>query len=446
MIIYPPQLGHPLVEEPEYLNQQQKCSLLADVGSQMAKDWQLAGTRDAETGKLIPGGEPGNKNNKETAFSWTPKSLCDIDNQPDQTAKTIYGAEFKNFTINYDLIWNSFSTLTGIGANRGPAAFTAIEKGHPHTAYLCFRGTLNAADVAIDLKAILVANPIDASGGLCHEGFSEYFAGCGINSKKGNTNGARPHGNVPGSGVTIYERLIELESTGVKHLVVTGHSLGSAVGTLATALANTIDKDGAPLFKTVRGSVSASPRVGNEAFKIWFGNLQDKEGNDLRHRFWRLRNESDKVPDLPSRDSGYIEVGYDVKFNADYPTKILAQNVIIASDGETQQKYEITKKGLTNWYNMGFPADLEPIVGAVFAPTVVGVEPPVFPKQEGEVIIPGWQGNPNHNPCCCYSYAINNPIFTKNPQLNAGNNDNGGSCHFPVEPPRETSGGDSPPS
>ena len=49
MAIYYPrdQMEHPLVEEPAYLNQQQRCSLLADVGSQMAKDWQLAGNGQA---------------------------------------------------------------------------------------------------------------------------------------------------------------------------------------------------------------------------------------------------------------------------------------------------------------------------------------------------------------------------------------------------------------
>ena len=201
MIHYPRGTQHPIVEEPAYLTQQQKCSLLADVGSQMAKDWQQAG----EGGE---GEEPGNKNNPNGEWTWLPASLCDIDNQPDQTAKTIYGAQFKNFTINPAIIWNTFSSIDGFKINRGPAAFTATESGHPHTAYLCFRGTLNIADGLIDGKAGQVINPITYPsdiGGKTHQGFSEDFEGCGI--KKGEK---RPYGPPESQfpQVTLYERLI----------------------------------------------------------------------------------------------------------------------------------------------------------------------------------------------------------------------------------------------
>ena len=424
MIIYPLQLGHPLVSRQEYLTQQQKCSLLADVGSQMAKDWQ-------------EDGEPGNKNTEDfpdrfdDLWTWIPRSTCDVDEDTANTAKTIYGAQYKNFNIDYNnLIWNSFASVLGPKINRGPAAFIATENGHPHTAYLVFRGTLNGADIAIDLEATIVANPLGAGG--THQGFSRYFEGCGITSDPD----GRPLGPVP-SGPTLYKALTDLPAKGIKHLVVTGHSLGSAVGTLAAAFANTLaDAEGAPIFETVRGSVSASPRVGDPLFKEWFKTLQDGKGNDLQHRFWRLRNDADGVPDLPSHEMGYIEVGYDVVFVADYPTSIKASLVTI----KTPTQYEIVKKGLTNWHNMGFPADLEPENGAIFTPTAVGVVPPVFPKQEGEVKEPLWQANPNHNPCCCYAYAINHPQFTTNPTLNRGNSEYGGSCHFPVVAPRTHSG------
>ena len=434
------QMEHPLVEELAYLNQQQKCSLLADVGSQMAKDWQLAGKK--VDGKLIPGGEPGNKNNPDAHWAWSPASLCDIDNLPDSTPKTIYGAEFKKFSINYELIWNTFSSAIGPLINTGPAAFTAIEAGFPHTAYLCFRGTLNAADGIIDGKAGQVPNPLDdVSGGKTHQGFSEYFQGCGIEA-----DGTRPFGNPPSQfpQVTLYERLIELQNQGIKHLVVTGHSLGSAVGTLATAFANTIDKDGAPLFETVRGSVSASPRVGNPAFKEWFDRLQDKQGNDLGQRFWRLRNTEDGVPELPPKYLGYIDVGFDVTFTAAYHTEIAPQFL------EEGTYYEISKGSDsllgakdTDFVSLGAANNL---VGTKFYRNNVPASPTIIGDKPGSCIIPGWQANPNHNPCCCYSYAINHPVFTFNKHLNAGNESQGGSCHFPVEPPRETSGGDSPPS
>lgn len=438
MIHYPRGTQHPIVEEPAYLNQQQKCSLLADVGSQMAKDWQGAGD-----GKI--GGEPGNKNNPDGDWTWLPASLCDIDNQPDQTAKTIYGAQFKNFTINPAIIWNTFSSVSDNKVNKGPAAFTAIEKGHPHTAYLCFRGTLNVADGLIDGKAGQVINPITYPsdiGGKTHQGFSEYFEGCGI--KKGEK---RPYGPPESQfpQVTLYERLIELETQGIKHLVVTGHSLGSAVGTLAAALANTIDKDNAPLFETVRGSVSASPRVGNPAFATWFENLQDKQGNDLGQKFWALRNTADGVPELPPKLLGYKDrIGYDVTFTAAYNTELTPEGL----QKNHPVEYEISKgadsliKRDTDFVSLGAANNL---VGTKFYRNGVDATPFVG-KKPGSCIIPGWQANPNHNPCCCYSYAINNPIFTKNPKLNAGNELQGGSCHFPITPPRKTSGGDSPPS
>jgi hypothetical protein len=436
MAIYYPrdQMEHPLVEEPAYLNQQQRCSLLADVGSQMAKDWQLAGNGEA-------GGEPGNKNNPDAYWDWSPASLCDIDNLPDQTAKTIYGAEFKKFRINPELIWNTFSSSIGPKINTGPAAFTAIENGHPHTAYLCFRGTLNAADGIIDGKAGQVPNPLDTtSGGKTHQGFSEYFQGCGIKE-----DGVRPFGNPPSQfpQVTLYERLIELESIGIKHLVVTGHSLGSAVGTLATALANTIDKDGAPLFETVRGSVSASPRVGNPAFKEWFDRLQDKKGNDLGQRFWRLRNTSDGVPDLPPVGLGYTEVGFDVTFTADYHTSITPEGLIYLTEYEISKGSDSLFAKDTDFVALGAANNL---VGTKFIRNDTVITPAILGDKPGSCIIHGWQANPNHNPCCCYSYAINHPIFTFNKHLNAGNESQGGSCHFPIEPPRKTSGGDSPPS
>ena len=54
-----------------------------DVASQMAKDWQNG----------YPGGteEPGNRNDE----SWSPtyRSTCDVDSQPAEPAKTVYGAQ-----------------------------------------------------------------------------------------------------------------------------------------------------------------------------------------------------------------------------------------------------------------------------------------------------------------------------------------------------------------
>jgi|TARA_R110000803_G_scaffold19569_2_gene51137 hypothetical protein len=424
-IIFPEGHVFPRIEYHEYLNQQQKCSLLVDVASQMAKDWQQAG-------------EPGNRNDT----SWTPtyRSTCDVDELPANTPKTIYGAQYKNFTISNTVIWTVYSNATGgQEKNRGPAVIIATEDGHPQTAYVIFRGTLGASDFALDLKYGHVPNPIAGGTGNCHEGFTEYFQGCGINSIPGTDNNARPFGKpVAGQTETLYEALHKLPAQGVKHLVVTGHSLGSAVATLATAWAVTLTKDGEQIFETVRGSVSASPRVGDNAFKAWFDGIQDRKGNDLKDRFWRLTNTEDGVPKVPGevQDPGkvqYTEVGYNVHFTENYLTSILASLVTVGT------VYEIVKKGLTNWHNMGLAAGVDPKPGVTFTPTAQGVVPPVFPKQEGTVKKPKWQANPNHNPCCCYAYAINHPDLTRNLGFNK-DDDDGGNCHYPVvSPPPATS-------
>ena len=420
MIHYPEGHEFPRVEEPEYLTQQQKCSLLVDVGSQMAKDWEYAGT-------------PGNRNDKP--FAWTPRSTCEADSATTPVAIPVYGAEYKNFTIDYNLIWTVYSGGLGL-VNSGPAAYIATENGHPHTAYIVFRGTLGVTDLIIDAKYQLVANPItkDPANGFAHEGFSEYFEGLGIVA-----GGYRPkEGAHKPAGPTLYDALNALPGKGIKHLIVTGHSLGSAVATLATAWAVTLTKDGEQIFETVRGSVSASPRVGDNAFKAWFDSIQDRKGNDLKDRFWRLTNTEDAVPKVPGevQDPGkvqYTEVGYNVHFTENYLTSILASQVTVGT------VYEIVKKGLTNWHNMGLAAGVDPKPGVTFTPTAQGVVPPVFPKQEGTVKKPKWQANPNHNPCCCYAYAINHPDLTRNLGFNK-DDDDGGNCHYPVaSPPPATS-------
>jgi|TARA_R110000851_G_scaffold67554_1_gene152524 hypothetical protein len=436
MLHYPrgQMIQHPIVEEPEYIDQQQRCSMLVDVASQMAKDWQNG----------YPGGteEPGNKND----VSWSPtfRSTCDVDSQPSEPAKTVYGALWTNFTPISPVIWTVYSPYSGFGApNRGPACFIATEKGKPHTAYLIFRGTLTPSDLLIDLKYFHVNNPISGGEGKCHKGFSEYFTGLGINSTPGNEAGARPHGMpVAGQTETLYEALHKLPALGIKHLIVTGHSLGSSVATLVTAWATTlVDSNDDQLFETIRGSVSASPRVGDAGFKKWFDAQRDRSGYKLGQRFWRLTNESDGVPKVPGeiQDPGavtYAEVGYNVHFNANYPDTYPLDALV------TNTVYKIVKVGDTNWDSIGFSGSIK--LNKTF--TYNGVT--VIPGEDPGKVQPNakWQANPNHNPCCCYSYAINNPLLTFNKHLNAGNESQGGSCHFPVVPARTSSSGDDPPA
>jgi len=423
MIHYPEGHEFPRVEEPEYLTQQQKCSLLVDVGSQMAKDWEYAGT-------------PGNRNDKP--FAWTPRSTCEADSATTPVAIPVYGAEYKNFNIDYNLIWTVYSGGLGL-VNSGPAAYIATENGHPHTAYIVFRGTLGVTDLIIDAKYQLVANPItkDPANGFAHEGFSEYFEGLGIVA-----GGYRPkEGAHKPAGPTLYDALNALPGKGIKHLIVTGHSLGSAVSTLVAAFAVNLD-----IFETVRGSVSASPRVCNPLMKIWFEGLQDKQGNDLQHRFWRLTNTKDGVPELPKENMGpgieYRDVGRYVWFEADYnadadgvtiPAGQTIGTTVNAGSFVIGTYYAIKTQGLIGKTDFTLIGAVENEPGVIFKATGVGTG-------NGKADIANLlQANPNHNPCCCYSYAINHPEDTYNRSFNTPGDEFGGDCHFPIIPARTSS-------
>jgi hypothetical protein len=73
-------------------------------------------------------------------------------------------------------------------------------------------------------------------------------------------------------------------------LVVTGHSLGGAVATVAAAH---LRAAGLAVDLYTYGS----PRVGNDAFAIWFGRQRGGE--------WRVTHEDDPVPRLPPLFLGY---------------------------------------------------------------------------------------------------------------------------------------------
>lgn len=73
-------------------------------------------------------------------------------------------------------------------------------------------------------------------------------------------------------------------------IVLTGHSLGGAVATIAAA---TLRKAGVPLELYTYGS----PRVGNDKFATWFSEQQGGH--------WRVTHGNDAVPRLPSISFGY---------------------------------------------------------------------------------------------------------------------------------------------
>ena len=273
----------------EYLGIARKCILLVDVCSQMSRDW---------INDLKPYDDP-----KNTDFTWNPSNNCDSD--PDE--------QYNKFAFQ-DIIWTSFRYgLFLAGVKVEPAAFIATHPDHPKTAFLAFRGSQTGADFGIDGQYNTVPNPLDAKGGLTEKGFTKYFVGLGLNSTDDRNIGKK----VP--GFTLYDTLKRLANKqGVRHLVVSGHSLGSTTATLAGAFAVQTQ-----FFNTVKTYVSASPQVGDEDFATWYNTLADVDSNMLHKNTNRLVNTADGVPDTPNSvapagNKVYKHVGKQINFTADY--------------------------------------------------------------------------------------------------------------------------------
>ena len=273
----------------DYLGIARKCILLVDVCSQMSRDW---------INDLKPYDDP-----KNTDFTWRPTQNCPSDSDE----------QYRKFKFQ-DIIWTSFRYgLFLMGVKVEPAAFIATHPDHPDTAFLAFRGSQTGADFGIDGQYDTVPNPLDAKGGLTEKGFTKYFTGLGLNETDNRNIGKK----VP--GFTLYETLKRLARTqGVRHLVVSGHSLGSTTATMAGAFAVQTQ-----FFNTVKTYVSASPQVGNSEFKTWYHSLTDVNGNLLHENTVRLVNTADGVPDTPNSvapkpNKVYEHVGKQINFTADY--------------------------------------------------------------------------------------------------------------------------------
>ena len=146
-------------------------------------------------------------------------------------------------------------------------ARTAAEDG---TMILAFRGTSSLKDWMTDVDINLVNGP----GGKVHDGFL-----CALNS--------------------IWRRLAKLmdATRGHRKLWITGHSLGGALATLATA------KFRLELAQPVSGLYTfGSPRVGNEEFARNFD-------ADFYYQYYRMVNNNDVVPRIPFRLMSYRHVG-----------------------------------------------------------------------------------------------------------------------------------------
>ena len=247
---------------PEYLALARKCILLTDVCSQMSRDW-------------INDGKPYDNPNI-TNFDWSPTNNCASD--PDD--------QYHKFKFQ-DIIWTSFRYGS---VKVEPAAFIATHPGHPKTAFLIYRGSQTGADFGLDFQYDTVPNPLGA--GRTEVGFTKYFKGLGLNATDDRNIGKK----VP--GFTLYDTLKRLNQTDVRHLIVSGHSLGSTTATLSGAYA--IEQQ---FFNTVETYVSASPQVGDFNFGVWYDDLKDSDGNELYKNTYRLTNTADGVPKEPNKSA-----------------------------------------------------------------------------------------------------------------------------------------------
>lgn len=155
-------------------------------------------------------------------------------------------------------------------------AFLARTKKDDGGMILAFRGTESLRDWMTDIDITQVNGP----GGKVHDGFNS-----ALNS--------------------VWRKLWKVlnESRGHRSLWITGHSLGAALATLATAKMR-LEKE-----HPINGLYTfGSPRVGNDEFARNFDN-----------NFWwqtfRFVNDKDVVPRVPFRTMNYRHVGTFKFFN-----------------------------------------------------------------------------------------------------------------------------------
>lgn len=149
-------------------------------------------------------------------------------------------------------------------------AFLARTRAADGAMILAFRGTQSLKDWMTDVDINLVNGP----GGKVHDGFL-----CALN--------------------TVWRPLTKLMDATREHrkLWITGHSLGGALATLATAKLR-LEK-----AQPVSGLYTfGSPRVGNEEFARNFD-------ADFYYQYYRVVNNNDVVPRIPFRLMAYRHVG-----------------------------------------------------------------------------------------------------------------------------------------
>lgn len=256
---------YPITDPPPgYMANARVCSFLVNVACDMCQQW-------LKQGQPSPG-----------SFQWVPNDPCPY---------TSSQYNLKNFDLGptpaSSLIWSTFQYKGQ--TYREPFGFNAMAKdGSAY--YVVFRGSQTQVDFDIDGETAQVPFPGAPQGVLIHQGFATVYAGC--------------------LG-EIEQALLRLRDGGSKQaspppLLITGHSLGSALATLAIPL---VAKD----YANGMMCNQASPRVGNPKFASYIESFAS-------FPTYRLVNTADLVPKLPPPPS-YQHAGSAVDFTAAYQTE-----------------------------------------------------------------------------------------------------------------------------
>lgn len=258
--------GTPLKIPPGYdLDIAKTCSFVVNVACDMCEQWKADGKPSADK------------------FSWKPSDSCPVT-----------GPVFP--LDNWKFLGPFWSSFTPIGTTTSEPFAVFAYGPDSHTAFLAFRGSQTDDDFIMDGKTDLVAyNPPTVSPITdiqVEHGFYGVFNGLDQGALMGTLS------EIAGSG---------------GRLIVTGHSLGSALATFAVPLACAA---GIPSTKILHYN-QASPKVGNSKFQAYY--------NDLGVQTFRLVNTYDVVPNLPKQPA-YVPIGVEAPFGAQYPTKAKCHN------------------------------------------------------------------------------------------------------------------------
>ena len=196
---------------------------------------------------------------------------------------------------------------------------------------VAFRGTQTAGDWIHDLEFAHEPYRPKPAAGTVHQGFQHvYYA--------------------------IRDSLISLVTArlaGITELIVTGHSLGAALTTLAMP-------DLLAVIAAARPGTAApsttlynleSPRVGNRAYETYFNGVTG---------CWRIVNVWDVVPHVPPALAGFVHVGLQLTIDSGFHFDVAANHVLTTG----------CYPGLVAWNNK------HPAAGAPAAPTGPREVPP----------------------------------------------------------------------